>query len=337
MTISIALCTYNGEKYIAQQLKSIASQTRLPDEVIIGDDCSSDSTVEICRQWAKSVSFPVQIIQNEHNLGYEKNFTNVMLQAKGDIVFPCDQDDVWLPKKLETMERCFIANPEVGVVYCRRSLIDQNGDAISEHLTELYNNYHPLDSSYFYADFSQNHPDCAGCMSALRRELIQRLFPFPEPWAHDTWIFTIGPMYTQLKTLPDVLMLFRRHGNNASALGKEPDWANGRNVYYLTSVGQYRAHTPLREDLLRRLAQFPASEYRDGYIAYLKSQETHFGNRCKIEDNFWTNLHTLVIEIISGRYFHHNQPFKSILFDIKEGITRKYQRDANAPRSNTES
>ena len=164
--------------------------------------------------------------------------------SDSDYIAFSDQDDVWLPDKLKVMEDYFLSHPEVGVAYCRRSLIDQNGNPISERLTELFSNYHPLDSSYFYAEFCKDFPDCAGCMSAIRKSLIDKLFPFPDLWAHDTWIFTMAPMYTQMKTLPDVLMLFRRHGNNASALGKETDWANGRDVYYLTSVGQYRAHTP---------------------------------------------------------------------------------------------
>ncbi|MBR5711631.1 MAG: glycosyltransferase family 2 protein [Thermoguttaceae bacterium] len=325
-TVSVALCTYNGERFLKEQLDSIAMQSRAPDEVIIGDDCSSDKTIEIVHQWMKTVPFSVRLIQNEHNLGYEKNFANIMLNATGDIIFPCDQDDVWLPDKLKVMEAYFQNHPEVGVAYCRRSLIDQNGNPISERLTELFSNYHPLDSSYFYADFCKDFPDCAGCMSAIRKSLIDQLFPFPELWAHDTWIFTMAPMYAQMKTLPDVLMLFRRHGNNASALGKEADWANGRDVYYLTSVGQYRAHTPYREDLIQRLSQLPSSPYRDGYLKYLKGQEKHFGNRCKIEDHFWTNLHTLVWEILSGRYFQHKQPLKCMLFDVKEGILNSFKR-----------
>lgn len=329
LKVSIALCTYNGEEFLQEQLESFSAQTRIPDEVVVGDDCSTDRTVDILEKWAKTAPFPVHIVKRDKNVGYAENFSQIILKCTGDIIFPSDQDDVWLPEKLETMARAFEDNPDVGVMYCGRTLIDQDGNPLSEHVTELYRIYHPNDSSIILADWGNEHPDFAGCMSAIRRSVIEILFPVPKPWAHDTWVFTMAPLYTQLKTLRVPLMRFRRHTTNASVLGKVPDWANGRDVYYLTSVGQYRAHTPYREDLIARLSQLPPSPYRDGYLKYLKGQNKHFGNRCKIEDHFWTNLHTLVLEILSGRYFQHKQPLKCILFDVKEGILNSFKRSTS--------
>ncbi|MDO4630435.1 MAG: glycosyltransferase family 2 protein [Planctomycetia bacterium] len=329
LTISIAMCTYNGERYLREQLDSIARQTRLPDEVVIGDDCSTDMTLEILENWAKSVTFNVRITRNEVNLGYEKNFEQTMLRCRGDILFPADQDDVWLPEKLAEMVKVFESEPEVGVVYCGRTLIDQDGKPLSERVRELYFNYHPTDASYFLADWEAEHPDCAGCMSAIRRTLVEKMFPFPKPWAHDTWVYTMAPFYTKLKTIHRPLMEFRRHTTNASALGREPDWANGRNVYYLTSVGQFRAHMLLREDLRHQLESRPDCEYKSHYLLYLAAQELHFGNRVKVQDHFLTHFWLAVWEMVTGRYFQHQQPFMCFLFDIKEGILNlRPKRDA---------
>lgn len=325
-TVSVALCTYNGERFLQEQLDSIAMQTRLPDEVVVGDDNSTDSTVEIIERWSKNVSIPVRIYKNTQNLGFAQNFSQTMLRCTGDVIFPCDQDDVWKPEKVEIMSRFLIDNPSCGIVFSGRSLIDSDGKLLPEQWEEQYSRSYPLDTSVYYVEYSKNHPQKAGCMMAVRQTLVKKAFPVPAPWSHDVWLFSMAPLYCEIQTIPDVLMYFRRHGNNASALGKDVDWANGRDVYYLTSVGQYRAHTPLREDMIKRLSQLPPSPYRDGYLKYLKGQDKHFGNRCKIEDHFWTNLHTLALEALSGRYFQHKQPFRCMLFDVKEGIINSFKR-----------
>ena len=323
--ISIALCTWNGEKFLREQLESFSAQTRLPDEVLVGDDCSTDHTIEILEEWAKTAPFRVEITRNPQNLGYEKNFEQTMLRCSGDIIFPADQDDVWLPEKLETMVRAFEENPDVGVVYCGRTLIDQDGNPLSERVTELFKIYHPADSAYFLADWADEHPDCAGCMSAVRRSIVEKLFPIPKPWAHDTWVFTMAPFYTQLKTLHVPLMRFRRHTTNASALGKEPDWANGRNVYYLTSVGQYRFHAPLCEDLRKHFADQPDCEYKTRYLRYLDAQKLHFGRRVKVQDHFLTHFWLALWEFARGGYCQHPQPVRSFLFDVKEGLIKVFK------------
>ncbi|MDO4425331.1 MAG: glycosyltransferase family 2 protein [Planctomycetia bacterium] len=326
LKISIAMCTFNGERFLREQLESFEAQTRLPDEVIIGDDCSTDGTLEILQNWAETVPFRVEIIQNPQNLGYEKNFENVMMRCSVDIIFPADQDDVWLPEKLERMARVFEEEPDVGVVYCGRTLIDQDGKPLSERVTELFKIYHPVDSSYFLADQAEEHPDCAGCMSAVRKSVVEKLFPFPAPWAHDTWVFTMAPFHTRMKTLKVPLMRFRRHTTNASALGREPDWANGLNVYYLTSVGQFRFHAPLAEDLRKHFAAMPDCGYKTRYLRYLDRQKRHFGRRVRVQDHFLTSFWLAFWELLRGGYFQHQQPIRSFLFDLKEGLAGLFRR-----------
>ena len=85
--ISIALASYNGEKYILDQLESFASQSKIPDEVIISDDCSNDNTIKLIKQFAKSAPFRVEIYQNETNLGYAQNFNNALSKTNGDLMY----------------------------------------------------------------------------------------------------------------------------------------------------------------------------------------------------------------------------------------------------------
>ncbi len=98
--ISVAICTYNGEKYLSEQLASIAAQTRLPDEMVVCDDCSSDATPDLVEEFARSAPFPVRFFRNPINLRSTKNFEHAIALCDGDFIALCDQDDIWLPEKL---------------------------------------------------------------------------------------------------------------------------------------------------------------------------------------------------------------------------------------------
>jgi glycosyltransferase involved in cell wall biosynthesis len=105
------MCTYNGSRHLKSQLDSISAQTRLPSELVICDDASSDDTVPIIEQFAASVPFRVRLDVNAQNLGSTKNFEKAIQKCKGDLIALSDQDDVWLPRKLEVLEAEFQSKP----------------------------------------------------------------------------------------------------------------------------------------------------------------------------------------------------------------------------------
>ena len=99
-TVSVVMCTYNGEQYLREQLDSILTQSYPPYEIIIQDDCSTDGTIDILHEYAKS--FPqVKVFLNKHNLGFNNNFKSAVMRATGDYVAISDQDDIWFPEKLQ--------------------------------------------------------------------------------------------------------------------------------------------------------------------------------------------------------------------------------------------
>src|SRR5436309_55568 len=117
MRISIGLCTYNGGTHLAEQLLSIAKQTRQPDELVVFDDASTDSTPTILQSFAASSRFPVSISINPQQLGVSQNFGHAISACTGDVVAFCDQDDVWLPEKLRRIEQAFAGNDDLGFVF----------------------------------------------------------------------------------------------------------------------------------------------------------------------------------------------------------------------------
>jgi glycosyltransferase involved in cell wall biosynthesis len=125
LKLSVALCTYNGAKYLKEQLDSIGRQTRLPDELVICDDRSTDGTPGIVSQFAAEARFPVAFTVNKVNLGATKNFEKAIGRCTGDIILQSDQDDVWLDKKLELIEGIFLNNPDVRAIFSDAEVVDE--------------------------------------------------------------------------------------------------------------------------------------------------------------------------------------------------------------------
>jgi glycosyltransferase involved in cell wall biosynthesis len=124
-TFSIAMCTYDGARYLGEQLASIAAQTRPPDELVVCDDRSRDETTTIVRRFAQSAPFPVHLHVNEQNLGSTRNFEKAVRLCAGDLIALSDQDDVWMPRKLELIEAVFTRAPGVGLVFTDAEVVDE--------------------------------------------------------------------------------------------------------------------------------------------------------------------------------------------------------------------
>ena len=207
MKISIALATYNGAKYLQDQLDSYIVQNRMPDEIVVCDDVSKDDTLAILEAFQKVAPFEVRIIKNETNLGYTKNFEKALSLCTGDVVFFSDQDDVWLPHKISTIEKVFKENPDISVVIHDGELTDE--DLNSTGLTKLGQ---ILSGGYKEKDFA------TGTLSAIRRDILNMVLPFPDGIAggHDGWVHTIARLVDRRMIFRDVLQKLRRHSNNTS-------------------------------------------------------------------------------------------------------------------------
>src|ERR1700674_5995011 len=106
------MAVYNGERFIQEQLESYVRQTRVPDELVISDNCSTDNTVGLVHKFAAHAKFPVRLFINDCNLGVTKNFERAISECTGDIIFLSDCDDVWYPEKVSTMETLLQQRPE---------------------------------------------------------------------------------------------------------------------------------------------------------------------------------------------------------------------------------
>lgn len=169
--VTVVMATFNGEEYLEQQIISIVSQSRLPDEIIFVDDCSQDNTIEIINKLIET--FPktilVKKIFRKKNVGYIKNFIDGIFQATGELVFTCDQDDVWLPNKIAMNLDFFQEKKDCLALHSNTILIDKDNNLIKENAQE-----YQTEKKIKLAEFIKkvNYP---GMSLVFRRDKIIRI------------------------------------------------------------------------------------------------------------------------------------------------------------------
>lgn len=220
--ISVALATYNGEKYVEEQLQSILNQTRNVDEIIVVDDYSQDNTVEIVKQVLSLASCNVKIVQNEQNLGYKKNFHKAVSFCRGDFVFLCDQDDYWHQDKVSRMMQILENDEKMLCLASSFSLIDGKGYPKVEEENPLFSNHNlyrvpvkkgslvqvPFDEMLIQNGFQ-------GCALCIKREIVDLFVNhFTDELFHDWLINLYASMKNGLYFLNEELFDYRIHEKN---------------------------------------------------------------------------------------------------------------------------
>lgn len=222
-TVSIAMCTFNGEAFLIQQLSSLSVQTHQPDEIIICDDASNDKSVAIAQAFAKDSGLNVRIHRNDNNLGYVKNFEKAIGHCTQDLIFLCDQDDLWHPEKIQQMVDVFDAEPEVGLVLHDFCWIDD----FNQPYPGPIDTYGPLQLSASQLPeeirknsinvFMQPYPRAwCGCMMAYRRSFNELVLPIFPGKGHDDWILKLLAPITETRFIANPLVRYRMHQKNTN-------------------------------------------------------------------------------------------------------------------------
>lgn len=215
--ISVAMCTFNGEKYIKEQIESIINQSLIPDEIVICDDCSKDNTVNIIKETLDNWSGKVHLVVNEKNLGYRKNFEKAISLCNGDIIFLSDQDDVWNRNKIEIMVNA-LNNSDAILAFHDVEVVDENLKLITGSFWKLLKfNYQKFLHDDFRRIFASNVVQGSAC--ALKKELVNYAKPFPEAAIHDEWLALVAVAKGNIIPINKSLAKYRQSGNNAIGAG----------------------------------------------------------------------------------------------------------------------
>lgn len=218
MKISVALCTFNGQSYLKEQINSILNQIHPVDEIIICDDCSNDKTIEIIKDF--KVKFPnlIQLFENEQSLGTIKNFEKAISLTKGDLIFLSDQDDIWFCNKVSEMVTFFIENPKCKLLFTNGDLIDQNNVNLSSTLWEKwgFNTSNKLSwgkSKNAFKDLFYNRNYITGATVCFHSSLIINLIPIQCPYGywHDAFLGLHAAAQNGLMFLDKSLINYRIH------------------------------------------------------------------------------------------------------------------------------
>lgn len=205
--ISVAMATFNGARWLRQQLDSIAAQSRLPDELVVRDDGSTDATLDVLRAFAGAAPFPVRVRRGAVRLGYSGNFDAAIRACTGDIVLVSDQDDVWLPRKVEVVAARFDAP-------AARPWVVLNDQWVAD--ADLHAAGITIFGETRRLGFGEETLGAGSC-SALSAAFVRLCFPMPVPDApYDSWIHRVAVPLGIRTLIDEPLQYYRRHGANAS-------------------------------------------------------------------------------------------------------------------------
>ena len=217
MKISVALCTYNGEAFIENQLKSIAEQTVKPFEIVVCDDGSTDQTVEKLHSMQVSMLIPISIHINKVGLGVVRNFAQCISLCRGEYILLCDQDDVWYPNKVEKLMQKMI---QTETEYSTRIPVLVHSD-----LEVVDSSCQKLASSFFSLQNIQNVVQAlptllvqnfvTGCTCMINRSLVNYALPMPDTAImHDWWLALVASSVGCIAFVPECTVKYRQHGHN---------------------------------------------------------------------------------------------------------------------------
>ena len=216
MNISIALCTYNGAQFLAEQLNSIASQTTQPDELVVCDDGSTDDTLAILDRFAKDAKFRVRIVRNKNNLGVVANFQQAIGLCEGELTALADQDDVWLPDKLKNAEQILLSTKDPQkTLYCTRlhyvdaTLVRLGLSSISANIG-------------FSNAVVEN--SATGCSVVFGGEIKHKFLQAnsTDMLMHDWWLYLVATAFGDVVYDPRPSLLYRQHLSNVAGWQPRP-------------------------------------------------------------------------------------------------------------------
>ena len=220
--ISVVIAAYHGEKYIGEQLKSLFSQTRLPDEILIGDDSEDDATFQAVEAVKNQYTGKLRYIRNPERLGFKLNFVNLAREAKGDFIFFCDQDDVWLPEKIETLAGILENDPGCQIAVCNSEMVDSELHSLHETMLsgipDFQRKMDSINAGRGVEPLLKQTIGFAGHNLAIKRSFLPIFLQIPGCYRyHDLWLLQCAVLFGVLRYVDKILTLYRLHGNNVSA------------------------------------------------------------------------------------------------------------------------
>lgn len=311
------MCTYNGEKYLSEQLESIARQSLLPSELIVCDDGSDDATAGMVSAFARSAPFPVRFIQNSLNMGSTKNFEQAMRLCKGELIALCDQDDCWDPKKLEVLTNV-LRTSGAGGVFSDGFLMDDTSKLTGRTLWGVgrFSEHHRKfnDDSHRQQGISTllRCNVVTGATMMFRSHLREELLPCPQEWIHDGWLAWMLVLHSQLIAHPECLIRYRIHASQQVGVAGRSIAARLRRAR-ATGANDYRSIEKQFAVLFRYAESHPEICGPD-LCRRINEKQKHSAFRAALKPNKLQRVKEIATR--SSAYNAYSQGWQSMLKDV---------------------
>lgn len=315
--VSVAMCTFQGEQFLEEQLATIAGQTRPPDELVVCDDGSTDATLSILEEFRSSASFEVSVVANEQRLGVLKNFEKAASLCRGDTVFFADQDDVWHADKLSRLLAAFNAAPGAGLAFSNVELIGEDGAPVGYDLWQFRRlsaarRKRLMDGQSF--EYILGQGIAAGMAQGFRAEYRDLILPF-NGLGHDLWASVLIGAVSDAAVVDEALGKWRQHRSQQTgaitlrSYRRHIAEARGHNATHYAELAE--GYQTLLDRLHAMAERFPprpeALEAIAGKIAHLRARAAMREGR---------KVSLIRSELVSGNYWRHSYGVRSVAKDL---------------------
>lgn len=330
MRCSVVMATWQGERFLPRQLSSILGQTRLPDELIVVDDASVDSTPEIVESFARTAPFDVRLIRSEIQRGSTRSFGTAIEAATGDLIMLADQDDLWLPQKVSRMESVFQASSATAFAFTDALLIDVDDVASATTLWDSRRFTPALQELVRCHPFRQlSHRFLAtGCTMAFRADLADLVLPFPESadhhepaMLHDRWISIVLSTVGEVAVVPEPLTAYRIHPAQQIGLASSASNQPALRRYARRMVLPQAAARDVRNYQLRHLQAArdrlaTAGAVDQATLAEIDAVIAHQELRCSMGGPRRQRALRIGRELLQGNYREYSRGMSSAIIDL---------------------
>ncbi len=320
LRLSIALLAYNRERFLTKQLESILAQSRLPDEVIVGDDCSSDRTTEIIRDFAAHAPFPVRWYTNDCNQGVSRNAEHAVQLCSGDVIVFCDDDDVCLPDKLQVTELEFLKSPATGLMVSDSAHVEEKLSPLRITLWDTAR-FRAREAETALDDpiLMAKHFIAAGHVIAFRARLKPYILPFPQKLPpgifFDVWIGLVLASVANVACIPRPLVLHRLHSGQFAGIEalislKEHGRVRSRDR------GRIAEFVPLVEEVIARVSALADDSISKRNLQSLISWTEHMKMQSQLSPRRYSRLFPIAHALLTGRYHRYSRGFLTAARDL---------------------
>jgi hypothetical protein len=317
-TIGIALCTFEGARFVDEQLDSLCAQSRRPDLVVIADDGSKDGTLDRVASFARRAPFEVRVLEPEASpLGPTRNFERAARLLTTELVAFCDQDDRWHADKLERQAAALDRDPGATLVLCNARLVDGEGRSIGRELWSTLGFRCPpsRDLSALVDAWLVRRTLAFGFTMLFRRSVLEVALPVGEGWGHDNWTAMVAAGLGRVCLIPEPMADYRQHGAQVSSA---------------TPVHQSAFLAPARHGLWATPASYDALADRlaeawgdPTLVRALQRKGAHLRARAAIGTGPLRGLDRLAREVVTGGYGRYSNGLRSVAVDAYRALVAR--------------